>query len=523
MLCLAPPCKTGFEIACDSNNTAGWTQLSSGFFESPHGLAFLHQLLCAVHFVLGQASDGGIRNICWLLELCQLDRFLATSFGAQHTVAVNIEKAIQQFGQEERARLAKEMSHREITLCEDETFHPQICLVAIEPVSNYLILEEYAAKRDASTWNAAISESLKPLSVTVIQCVSDQATALISHSETFLGVHHSPDLFHVQQDASRATSAPLVRQTESAQKTLDVVNASYQQVAQQLDEFNENWPNSIKLVEEEQELQRRLPALEAARNIARKEFEVVQSRQHQARDARKGIGQDYHPFDMQTGVARKATEVEASLTARFDTLDRIVFQANLKPTSIARLEKAKRVLPSMIETLAFFWRLIAIRAAALNYSPAIVDVWKNQLVASYYVAAAAKRCSDSHERKRLGELSSSILAQARSRDGPLSSLSEMEVTQLEVQAKSAAELFQRSSSCVEGRNGQLSLRHHGLREITARKLQVLGVLHNFVIKREDGSTAASRFFGQPHRELFPWLVENLPLPSRPRSRRNVSA
>jgi len=70
---------------------------------------------------------------------------------------------------------------------------------------------------------------------------------------------------------------------------------------------------------------------------------------------------------------------------------------------------------------------------------------------------------------------------------------------------------------------QLSLRHHGLREITSRKLQVLGVLHNFVIKREDGSMAACRFFGQPHRELFPWLVENLPLPSRPRIGRNVSA
>jgi hypothetical protein len=94
---------------------------------------------------------------------------VATSYGAQHAVAANIEKAIQQFGQEERARLAKQMSHREITLCEDETFHPQICLVAIEPVSNYLILEEYAAKRDAATWNVAISEALKPLSVTVTQ------------------------------------------------------------------------------------------------------------------------------------------------------------------------------------------------------------------------------------------------------------------------------------------------------------------------------------------------------------------
>ncbi|MFK5953981.1 MAG: hypothetical protein QM498_13040, partial [Desulfobacterium sp.] len=31
-----------------------------------------------------------------------------------------------------------------ITLCEDETFHPQTCLVAIEPESNYIILEKVA-------------------------------------------------------------------------------------------------------------------------------------------------------------------------------------------------------------------------------------------------------------------------------------------------------------------------------------------------------------------------------------------
>jgi hypothetical protein len=494
-----------------------------GFFESPQGLAFLHQLLCALHLVVGQANDGGIRNICWLLELCELDRFVATSYGAQHAVAVNIEIAIQQFGQQERARLAKQMSHRDITLCEDETFHPQICLVAIEAVSNYLILQEYAAKRDAATWNAAISEALQPLSVTVTQCVSDQATALISHAQTYLGVHHSPDLFHVQQEASRATSLPLARQTENAQKTLDTANATHQLVAQQLEEFNGNWPNSIKQLELEQKLQRELPIIEEALNIARKDFETVQARQHRARDARKGIGQDYHPFDLKTGATREATEVESSLKARFDTLDQIAAEANLKPSSMARLAKAKRVLPSMIETVVFFWKLIAIRAAALAHSPAIVDAWKNQLVASYYLAAAANRCSDSKERKRLRELSRSILTQAKARDGPLSGLSESEVSQLEAQAKSAAELFQRSSSCVEGRNGQLSLRHHGLREITARKLEVLGVLHNFVIKRSDGSTAASRFFGQQHRSLFPWLVENLPLPSRPRKRRNVSA
>ena len=98
-----------------------------------------------------------------------MDRFIAVSYGAQQKFAVAIELQIEEFGNVEQARLAQKMPKREITLCEDETFHPQICLVAIEPVSNFLVLEEYAAKRDAPTWNTAIAEALQPFSVTVIQ------------------------------------------------------------------------------------------------------------------------------------------------------------------------------------------------------------------------------------------------------------------------------------------------------------------------------------------------------------------
>lgn len=204
------------------------------------------------------------------------------------------------------------------------------------------------------------------------------------------------------------------------------------------------------------------------------------------------------------------------MNALFDTLDQIASEAHLKPSSFARLAKAKRVLPAMIETLVFFWKLIASRAAALNYSPEIVQVWQSHLVAGYYLASVAERCSDSKERKRLRDLSCTVLEKVKARDGPLSALTEEDVSHLEQQARLASELFQRSSSCVEGRNGQLSLRQHGLRELSPRKLRVLGVLHNFVIKRSDGRTAANRFFGQEHRDLFGWLVQKMPLPPRPR-------
>ena len=112
-----------------------------------------------------------------------------------------------------------------------------------------------------------------------------------------------------------------------------------------------------------------------------------------------------------------------------------------------------------------------------------------------------------------------ILARARSPDRPFGKLPKSIRMAMEQQAQQAADVFQRSSSCVEGRNGQLSLRHHGLRELTASKLRALRTIHNYVIRRTDGRTAAERFFENKPRDLFVWLLEELPMPARPRQKR----
>ncbi|MFM7573452.1 MAG: DUF6399 domain-containing protein [Snowella sp.] len=55
--------------------------------------------------------------------------------------------------------------------------------------------------------------------------------------------------------------------------------------------------------------------------------------------------------------------------------------------------------------------------------------------------------------------------------------------------------FQRISSAVEGHNGYLSGLHHAGREFTQQTLRVLTIIHNFGIRRDDGTTAAQRLFG----------------------------
>ena len=46
------------------------------------------------------------------------------------------------------------MPAKDITLTQDETFTGGLCLVGMEPVSNYILLEQAAQARDHDTWKA---------------------------------------------------------------------------------------------------------------------------------------------------------------------------------------------------------------------------------------------------------------------------------------------------------------------------------------------------------------------------------
>ena len=89
-------------------------------------------------------------------------------------------------------------------------------------------------------------------------------------------------------------------------------------------------------------------------------------------------------------------------------------------------------------------------------------------------------------------------------------------------AKDCANVFQRSSSCVEGRNGYLSLRHHGSHQLSNRKLKALTVIHNYFIQRSDQTTAAERFFESKPRNLFEFLLDQLDVSARPAKSRRVN-
>ena len=495
-----------------------WPPNTVRFLESPEGLEVLRQLLAAAHLTFVQGNDCGIRDLCWFLELSGLDEFIASSYGAQQSLAQQMESLLIAFGQEEHQRLAANMAPRIISMALDETFHPQICLVGIEPVSDFLVLESYQSRRDAATWNESLGAELATLPVIVCQVVSDQAKALLKYAQTHLGAHHSPDLFHVQQDVSQAMSLALIRQTRRAKEEQTKAQAAVAELDEQLAACREQCPESSFCAELEQQSQQARVAEAAAED----HLAACQDRQQRARQARKGLSHDYHPVDLENGQPLSAEEVGRRLAERFDTLEQIAAEAELSARSTKQLAKARRLLEPMKATIAFFWMMIGILFRLWDLPEAIQQWMRQDLIPGLYLAAAAEKVSGTVQRQRLRDLSQEILVRARSPDGLWGTLSPEMQADLEQKAQLCADLFQRSSSCVEGRNGQLSLKHHALHRFTLRKLQALKVLHNYLARRPDGTTAAERFYGAPSRDLFAWLLDHIAIPSRPRSRRRAA-
>src|SRR5215472_10406525 len=192
----------------------------ANFFQSGPGLAFLHRLVIAFHLVCVEVGACGIRLVCLYLHLTGLNRFVAASYGAQQQVNVQVEHAMVTYGHDETVRLAKAMPHKDLTVAQDETFTGGLCLITMDPESNFIIVEQLAQARDQTTWNDLMAPALAPRNCRVIQSTRDEAPGLLAYVEHYLEAHHSPARFHVQHELVKAVSGPMATKERAAYKAV---------------------------------------------------------------------------------------------------------------------------------------------------------------------------------------------------------------------------------------------------------------------------------------------------------------
>ena len=165
----------------------------------------------------------------------------------------------------------------------------------------------------------------------------------------------------------------------------------------------------------------------------------------------------------------------------------------------------------MISYLTYFFLLLKQFLKEQNLTPEIEQFFREVLIPLVYLEWVFKK-TPTKERKALEPTLEKLRAKAR--EGPLQ---KEEREELQKQATEVARWFQRSSSCVEGRNGVLDMKHHGAHRLSPRRLGALTVVHNFHVRRPDGTTPSERFFQKKHDELFETVMERVAMLGKPRN------
>lgn len=487
----------------------------AAFVETPEGVVWLRRILVAAHWSIGEQGGAGVRVVCDFLERSGLSAFIGASYGTQQTFHAGLEEQIVTAATALRETLAQAMPHRLLSIAEDETWKDGMRLVCIDAVSNFILLEQTSDERSAAAWTQALEHGLEGLNVTVAQGTSDEAKGLLAHVERDLGAYHATDLFHLQHEVSQAMSLSLKRAEQQAESDQARAKARWQDecAAEQAYHRRRHGPGRPPA------FAARLDEALTAYVHARLAREQAHAHRAEAKALIGAFSEVDHPYEIQQGQAQTPAQLETRLGTLFARLEAIAEEADLSERLCAHLAKAKRLTHRLVATLAFFFMMVNTRVQALDLAPAIEQAMLNDLIPALYLERAAARSTRAEHRHRLRALSAHRLAPLQQPSHPIQSLDLQTRHHLEQVAGECADLFQRSSSCVEGRNGFLALYQHGHHRLSPRKQQVLTALHNFAIQRPDGTTAAERFFAQPHPSLFEQVLEGMPWPARPARRR----
>ena len=478
------------------------------FFRCPVGQAFLRRLVLALLLIFHHKNACGLRPIGSFLEQVELDHFVGSSYDALYDLDLWLQDNLDLFAQQERQRLIPGMAPKDIVLCPDENFHgPHVCLVAIEPVSNFIVVETYRDQRDSVTWAEVIRAGSNDLPVHVVLLTSDQASGLVCCAETELPIAHQPDLLHLQHDLAKQILLPLARPIHQAVKDLEKLK----QQEDRLEKAEETKPGSMTIEKCVAHLQ--------AQKQTQKELEETRQRQHKAVEQIRRVSEVYHPFDRETGQPVTAEQMKQRLDEPIQRLQEVVEEAGLSEQAHQAVHKARKWVVLLVGCIGWFWTMTRQRLEKLDRSEEAQRVIQECLIAGYYGEMASVKEKDPEKRKRQAELTRQLKEKAWAKGSVLAGWSQAEKEESERVARQGAELFQRSSACVEGRNGRLSLFHHGQTRMSEKRLKALTAIHNEVVRREDGTTAAERFLGQPQRDAFSWLVEKMPDLPHPAAKR----
>jgi len=321
--------------------------------------------------------------------------------------------------------------------------------------------------------------------------VSDRAKALVKLGESaYLNVVSMPDLFHFTQDLGKLAGLRIGKKRVQAKKALE-------------------------------------KASESEKEGLTEEFREVDKVYQKYRQQMQQVNKIVHPFNEQDKWQEQGA-VEKGLLQCFTSIGNLVPQLGMEVNVDKAMKVMNQISPISQGVEAWITRTKIeitewVNTQLINeqeqqwliYCALPYVYWKIQLGRTQ--AKLRNQDLRAYYKQRVEKVKQDSLANELTKN-----IGTTRQNELLLMAHRLAISFQRASSQTEGRNGYLAFVNHAHKGFPKGRLEVLTVIHNYDIKRPDGTTPAKRLFGKDFPDLFEFLCENVTGFKEPRARKRKS-
>lgn len=461
------------------------------WWETREGYACLLRLVYGVIYFFGIKQGVGAETLSEFIQAVHLEPYVASSVSALRSLKQDMTQLIVDYGQAQSAD-CQPSAAQGIVLGGDETFFGLPILVLIELVSGYIFVETECANRTYATWLKQLQQWWDAQRWRCHYFVSDGARALIKLATSGLGCVSVPDVFHALRALGRPLGSALGRQSAQLTKAYDKLQTQLR-------------------VRSDAGEQRSLDTL-VQENLA-KQQQVTQD-QRLYHETLEEITQMLHPFTRDTQQWQLGDILDTHLATPLKTLNQLA-QAYSPDKGQQAIVTFRSQITAFVQGIDAWQQWVVVALQTETQERGLQDWVLSALLPWVYWTQQADKTRHTtlkHHYQQAACGAYDLLV-----EHPLTLT--LDPTELERWTQWSQEFcakYQRTSSAIEGRNGQLSKLHHNARGFSEHSLKALTIIHNFDIKRLDGSTPAQRLFGKPFPDLFEWLLDHASELPRPR-------
>jgi len=217
-----------------------------------------------------------------------------------------------------------------------------------------------------------------------------------------------------------------------------------------------------------------------------------------------------HPFSILSANPQNSTVVEMKMQSSLSTIKTIKDNFEI-PDSQKKLDRVERQIPESAKQVDLWWSWVNTSLDSADITPELRD-WLLHYLLPFIYWRSQLRKTRSKKIKRYYQISirnAEVKLNAHPMTATLMPKDRQKESAWVNWAQQMTNIFLRTTSAVEGRNGWLSQVHFNGRGLSEKRIESQTAIHNYFLKRDDNTTACERLTGEKPEDLFEYILKNI--------------